>query len=362
VIPGSGINIAPNDTNILYSPYNWNVNANRALTAHPGAYFRAVIQGSPTAINANFDVAALLGEWPQLSYRVDDGPWTKVTIAATVALPLPPSTAAWTVHVVEVVVKGVSLAQDRWTSAAAAIQLAGLSTVPNTCTTRPVYRRPLDVIMYGDSVTQGVLAVKPSGGTPEIDAHDAMQSWGWRLTETLGAEVGVVAYGGQGWAVPSSGTPSFANSWDKLTAAITRDLTTPAPDWVVIVHGQNDISGDVAAVVTSTLNAILAAIPATTAVAVTRPVTGTQEANIQIGIAACSAPERVTWVDTTGWWAAVDSSDGSHPWGYAHVGGLAPRLAQALVAATPDPGPPDPDPPPPQDGVVWPITATVIVR
>lgn len=358
MIPGTTITIAPNDANIKYSPYNWNVNASRALTPHPGAYFRVMIQGSPTAIAALFDVSALQGDWPQLWYRVDDGPWTKVTIAPSVSLTMPASTSAWTVHVVEIVVKGVMLGQDRWAEGHAVVQWTGLSTVPDTCSTRPVYRRPLDIAMYGDSITQGVLTIKGMGGTPEVDAHDAMQCWGWLLGEHIGAEVGVIAYAGQGWSV---GVPSFPASWDKLTAAITRDLTTPAPDWVVIVHGQNDITGDVTATVTSTLNAILAAIPATTAIAVVRPITGTQAANIQAGIAACSAPNRVTWVDTTGWRVPADSSDGAHPWGYVHVGGLAPRLAQALAAATPSP-PPGPGPPPLQGVAVWPITATVSVR
>lgn len=327
--PGS---INTDDANLLFSPGNWDVNGTRALSINAGAYFKAVVTGDPSALTLKFDAASLLTPVPQIVYRVDDGPWTVEDVAATVDLAIP-ATNAWTSHTIEVVVKATTETRARWAGAATAVKFTGITVSPDTCTTIPVTARAVEVIVYGDSITEGVRTLN-SDATNDTDRNDATQGWAWRLAEALGAEVGVVGFGAQGVLHVGNGSvPAFADAWDFIYSGVARDVTTSPPDLIVINQGHNDGGTDIVSAFTATLNAMLAATPAATRIAVMRPFSGNEATNLQAGIAACSAPGRVSYINTTGWFDTSLSSDGVHPFGVANVGAIAPLTAAALRTA-----------------------------
>jgi hypothetical protein len=82
---------------------------------------------------------------------------------------------------------------------------------------------------------------------------------------------------------------------------------------------------------TGVLNAILAACSGSVIV-VLRPFNGSQAANLQAAIAACSNPAGCHYVDTTGIFNPAYGIDtmGLHPSGPNDLGLIAPQLASVL--------------------------------
>lgn len=320
--------IAANDANIAYSPYTWDVTSVRAKTINSGAYLSCLLTGTATSVVANFDVSGISSPAPQISYRVDAGPWTPATLAATVSIPIP-STNTGTKHLVEIQVKSTPEAANRWNPQSTAVIFTGLTVSPNTVTTGTVRKKRFNILCYGDSITEGVRTLG-SSQTLETDRNDSSVAWAYPLGAFLGAEVGVVGFGATGLNQGGSGgVPAFPTSYNLLWSGTSR-VFTPAPDLILINEGTND-GGDITTNATAVLNGLLAATPSSTKIAIVQQWNGTgHKAQWQAAITASTAASRVTYVDTTGWWSGSDASDGLHPYGYVNVADLAPRLAAAV--------------------------------
>jgi len=332
--PAAGLaptTIDPDDPGIVYSPYNWDVSNVRAMSTNPGAYFKTLIDGDPASIALTFDVSGASPD-TKLAIRVDQGGWQYEDLAALVPVDIPDN--PWTKHHLEVVLRATLVdGGQRWFAPTNCVKLTGIVvSAADGATATAVTPRGLNILAFGDSITEGV---KTLGADPFTDS---IQGYAWRLTETLGAEVGVVGYGRQGLAIDGQGNvPAFGITWPSLFNGVARDFDTSPPDLIVINQGTND-SGDITAPYTAVLNAMLAAIPETTQIAVMRPLGGYHAAQIQAARAACTDPSRVTYIDTTGWWDPTDSSDGLHPYGYTNVARTSPLLADALRPLLPGGG------------------------
>lgn len=317
--------VLPSDTNILYSPYNWDVTSARAKTINPGAYFKARLSGGFSGITLTFDTVGLTAPYPWIKYRVDGGAWGRAQVAATVTLPVASETS-WAAHCIEVVVQSTSEFVTRWSPQNAHVSLTGI-TGNGVTPTLPVTRAGLNVIVFGDSITEGYKSLL---NTTTPDGSDATVAYAHGVARHLGAEVGVVGFGGQGWTLSGvGGVPDLPTAYTSLWGSgPARNFTTVAPDLVVINIGENDNTANIVAAATSMLNDLLTRLPATTLVAVMRPFSGREAANLQTAIANV-ASKRVKYVDTTGWFSSADSSDTQHPYGY--VGdGIAAKLAVEL--------------------------------
>lgn len=325
----SAISIAPNDANILYSPYNWNLTSARARTINAGAYLRATLMGSASAIAAKFDISTDLAPLPQISYRVDHGPWTSVPIAGTVNLAIPAGNT-WPTHTVELVVKSTTETQNRWNSPQnTAVSFLGFAVTPVTVATRTTRPRKLYVLAYGDSITEGVRTLNMNAAN-DTDRNDSTVGWAYPLGQLLGAEVGVVGFGATGVTVGGSGNvPALTSSYGQQWSGQARSITNPqAPDIILINIGTNDPAGtDITTAMTGLLNNLLSKTPATTRIGVIYPWRGDHAAQLAAAVAACTSASRVKVIDTTGWWSSTDSSDGLHPYGYINTSDLAPRIA-----------------------------------
>jgi lysophospholipase L1-like esterase len=327
----SPVTINPNDTGILYSPYNWVVASGLAESINAGAYLKTIITGSPAAISLSFDMTNVSSPVPQIAYRVDHGPWTVAAVASSVSLTMP-SGNAWTKHLIEVVVKSTTETVNRWNSTRnASVKLTGIVTDSITATAVKPTVRALRVLVFGDSITEGVRTLN-STASNDTDRNDAQQGWAWQLAESLGAEVGVVGFGGTGISTSGSGNvPALSTSYALMWSGTSRSFST-SPDLVVLNIGTNDGSTNTTTAMTGLLDALLSAT--TARIVVLRPFGGTaQAAYLQAAVAACTDPKRVTYVDTAGWWSSTDSSDGTHPYGYANVETLAPLVASAARTA-----------------------------
>lgn len=316
----------PDNTGLIWSPYNWHVTTARAKAINPGAYLRFAVAGA-TSVALNVDMTANSTPYPILKYRVDSGSWVTVTLTGTTtSVPLTiPAGNSWTKHTFEVVVASTSEFVTRWDPQNAHVSITGISASGGTLV--PIQKDTLTGLMLGDSITEGYKNAK-NVTTP--DGSDATVVWSYLVRQHLGAEIGVVGFGGQSWnGFGQGGVPSLPTAYKSLWAGQARSFA-PAPDFVVVNMGAN---GSVtAAEVTTWLTEILALLP-TSKILVLRPFGGQNAAAIQQGVTA-AANTRATYVNTSGWWTEADAPDALHPWGYSSITDLAPRAAAAIKNVT----------------------------
>ncbi len=330
------ITVAPNDPALLYSPGNWQVLAGAATAWNPGAYVRTLFSG--VSCSLSFDVSNNGAPLSQIWWRIDNGPWTLTPVATTVVCGIPAGTAgSQTVpyHLLEVVFKSMDsdagVLLNRWnTPAATAIVFKGLTLASGGVVAAPV-RAPFNVLVFGDSITEGVRTVKQADGANTPDSNDAMMGWAYALGRLLGAEIGVIGFGGTGYTKSYANVPAFTSSYAALAAGVARSWT-PQPDLIVLNHGFNDgANAAISAQGIAVVNGLLAACPAAV-IALLNPFALPNQAWMQATATGCSAPERVRFIPTAGFQQASLGLDtvGVHPGGANSMAVIGPRVAAAL--------------------------------
>jgi lysophospholipase L1-like esterase len=331
----TGSSIAPNNAAIFYSPYGWNVTSTAAQTIDAGAYFKTLFSGS--SLTLNFNVTNNSTPLSEIYYRVDgyeaQTPWIEATVASTITVTLPTNTSQYPFHLIEVTVKSTSQTINRWNSPSnTVVVFSGLTLGAGQTVSAPVVLSH-NMLVLGDSITEGVRTVNQTA-TNDTDQNDAMQGWAFGLGGRLGAEIGVVGFGNLGLTVQGSGNvPVLPSSYNLLFAGQARTFS-PQPDLIVINIGTNDGSASGASVTSAliaVLNGLITANPGTP-IAVMEPFANIQTAALQAGVAGCSNPSVVTFVNTTGFvnpTFGIDST-GFHPTGANDLGKVAAQVANAV--------------------------------
>lgn len=328
--------ILPGNAGILYSPYNWLVSSSAAKTINAGAYFRTLVHATATCqIGLTIGPAA---PYSEVYARLDGGAWQEYIPTAggpqTWPLTMPkPSTAS--THLLEFLIKSTTETQDRWNAQTTAVQFTGLTLDAGGSVSLPAARK-YQVLIYGDSITEGVRVNGYTGIPNDTDRNDNTLDYSYKLGELLDAEVGVVGFGATGLTVSGSGNvPALPASYRLLWAGQPRTFS-PVPDLVIYNEGTNESGAPLSAMtaaLTTVINGIgYAGTPPTSAGLngtrhlILRPFGGYQAANLSAIAAQLNSPN-VVYGDTTGFWAAADASDNLHPYGYAHLGQIAPKVA-----------------------------------
>ncbi len=330
--PTPAVTNAPDDPGILYSPYNWNVTHGAAASWNPGAYFKTLFGGASCTLN--FDVSANAAPLPQIMYRVDNGGWTQAPVAATISCTIPPATtgnADVGYHLLEVIYKSrdTSGGSVIWSNPSPTVPVfVGLTLAAGGVLVAPG-RAPLNVAIFGDSITEGIRTLgEAASGTP--DDNDARLCWAYEMGRLLGAEVGIIGHGGSGYNEGGvGGIPAFPTSLALIGPGISR-VFAPQPDLILVNHGTND-GGDVTANATASVNALLAACPSARLVLL-NPFPRGDNAGLQAAAAGCAAPLRARWVSTAGFFNTALGSDSYnlHPSGPNGVLVIAPKVAAAV--------------------------------
>lgn len=323
--------ITPFSSGIRYTPYNWDLTQERAFSNCSGAGFSTMISGNPTAITLKFDTANMSTTVPsKIAYQIDGQGWTVVPVKSRVELLMPSQTALWATHELEVIISTTSEAVARWVSPyPSAVKFTGIDTVPENCVAARLPEKPMNGLVFGDSITEGINTIGRSGDA--TNRSDALHSWAYQLGSEIGAEIGVVGFGLLGISrAGNGGVPKFGDSWSLIASGIPRVLT-PEPNFIAINLGTNDKNSNIAQATfiseyVSALNAILKAT-SITKIFVMMPFGGHYGALVyQEIVSKASDAKRVFFVNTTGWWASGDAGDGVHPWGYT-----APKHAKLLA-------------------------------
>ena len=320
-IAAQAVTILPSNPAISYSPYTWAA----GKTINPGAYCSFAFTGA--SISLSFDVSAQAAPLPQLWVSIDGAPPQQFTLAATITPAMPTTTAGWPKHFIEVVVKSTSNFVNRWSTQAAAVVLTSVTLASGSMVSTPS-PLPRNIVVFGDSITEGYHAV----GTGDTDGSDAALGWAYALRRLLGAEVGIVGFGGTGLlSNGQGGVPPVGQSYTQLWSGAARSFS-PAPNLIVINEGENDktaVATTFQAAFQAFLTALLTSVP-NCPIAVLRPFSGAQAAAIQAAIQSVRSP-RLHYIDTSGLFDTTLSMDGQHPLGVANLSGIGPGVAGMLA-------------------------------
>jgi hypothetical protein len=332
-VANASVTIAPNNAAIYYSPYNWSVSSGSAISWNPGAYFRTLFSGTSCVLNFNTSTNGT--PLSQIWWRIDNGPWTSANVASTITCTIPPLLSGNTdtpYHVLEVGFKSMESAGalSRWASTAqTAIHFTGLTLAVGAAVHAPG-NAARNILIYGDSITEGIRTLgEAQTNTP--DDNDAFYGWVMALRELLGAEIGVVGFGGTGYTSSFADCPTFVSSYNLMSSGVAR-VFSPVPSLIINNQGTNDGNNDVTAAATTVLNGLLAACPGT-AIMILNPFPRGTNTFLQAAAVACSNPSLVTFTSTSGWLVSTYGVDslGLHPSGANGKAILAPLVAAAAI-------------------------------
>ena len=306
----------------------WDVRTDRAITVNSGSHLGATFTG--TAITARFDVSVnVTSDMPTLAWQIDQEDWKEADLAATVSLG---TGLASGTHTVTLMARSMDENQSRWTPPlTSSTTFLGFTVTGGAVqsSARPV--RP-KIEFLGDSITEGVNVWQSHNGqTRKGWKDDGRIAYASQTAQMLGAEWRQVGFGYLGiLKTGNGGVPKANDSFNWIYKDVPRDNWQA--DMVVINEGTND-SGAAAATFgagyAQYLTTIRIAYPNAKLLAM-RPFGGAQAASIKAEVDARNAAgdPRVFYVDTTGWLASSDFTDGLHPNDQGSG-----KAAQALVAA-----------------------------
>ncbi len=351
--PAKAAEIPISDPDIAYSPYNWYRSGSAfAQSPNPGAYLKMGFTG--TRIAVGIDVSSLTkaavppAHYPVVRYSVDGGPPTTVRLApSTISLSCANGLRAGNHTLLLQYVSGYVFL-DFW-SPVDVLRVTGFVLDDGAAAVAPfgpVATHPRNALFLGDSITNGDddVATFSGGITNEVDTMDATLGYPAVVAAALGAEYGVVAYGGASWdrSAADGQTPglmTFYSMLDRVHSRLVEGKFSPSPDDVFVNMGENvGPSGDD---VPKLLAALRAASRGDTNLFLIVPFSGRARASLTAGMAAyrAVAPSdsrsflidlgNVPYLTDAG--PTLLSVDGQHPLAALHAL-LGAQLVQARAA------------------------------
>ncbi|MEU1475338.1 GDSL-type esterase/lipase family protein [Streptomyces sp. NPDC005760] len=324
---GASSVVRPDDGRIAYEGH-WGRTAEAAVTVNSGSRLRFRFTGR--FVHALFDISSVTVP-AQIHVSVDGGPGqvhsvdrADLAITATGNGP----------HSVEISVKDVFSRVNRWIPPLeTGVALTGIrgQLLPQP----PAKKREL--VFYGDSITQGVMALCEENTS---DCADGTAAYPTLVADALHASLTQVGFGRQGVIrTGNGGVPDASDAYGWNYAGSRADSDHRA-DVIVVNQGTNDAasgSTEFRAAYRAYLTRLRAAAPHARILAL-RPFDGSHATDIALVVDEL-ADRRVEFVDTTGWLDATrgDFNGTVHPSAQGHrkvadrlIGLLSRRHPEAL--------------------------------
>ncbi|TDW83327.1 pectinesterase family protein [Kribbella sp. VKM Ac-2566] len=214
-------------------------------------------------------------------------------------------------HTAEIVVKDVDEYENRWNvPLQTGVVLEKIELAPDAKLIPLQTTAEHRMEFYGDSITQGVMALCAELGT---DCADGTKAYPHLVGQAFGADTNQVGFGKQGIIQQGHGnvgTASESFGWN-LAGFPAAPFD---PGAVVVNFGTNDAastSAEFTPAYLAYLRKIRAADPQALIVAL-RPFNGTHADDIKAAVAATN-DSRIVYVDTTGWLGPDDFNGSTHP-------------------------------------------------
>jgi lysophospholipase L1-like esterase len=342
----SSITIAADHPNLLWSPYVWkqtgNGGAGRAEAVMPGAYLKAVVQGTTTVglivdATANRDCPA--SSMPVIEYSIDEGGWQVVPLKPRNEVyrhSLADGLALRSPHRVEIYFRAADLTQSRWKSSTAHLSIAGLSADAGA-SLQTVTARSKKAIAFGDSITEGVGVDGLFKSWQSLEVNNARATWFPFVASALDCEYGQLGSGGHGMT-RTIHLPPLPQSWDRYDAATSRlkdGQLLPEPDYVFCAMGTNDYEKDITGDYVVWLTDMRKACPHTRFFCVVPPL-GVHQAEIKNAVEnrRQAGDPRVYMIETAPLRGAFRAGQGATQLGYdgVHPSEYGQAMLGALIA------------------------------
>ncbi|MEU9283542.1 SGNH/GDSL hydrolase family protein [Streptomyces sp. NPDC048275] len=321
VASGDSNVVRPDDRRLAYEGH-WGRTAEAAATVNSGSRLRFRFTGG--TLHALFDVSSITVP-AQIYVSVDGGPKRLYDVDRPdidIAL------SGRGTHTAEISVKDVFSRANRWTPPLeTGVVLTGLRLDEGA---RPLPERPLremQLAFYGDSITQGVMALCEVNTS---DCADGTVAYPTLVADKLHASLTQVGFGRQGVIqAGNGGVPAAGAAYDWNYADSRADSDRRA-DVIVVNQGTNDAAfgrEEFRAAYRAYLDQLRSAAPRARILAL-RPFNGTHGDDIAAVVGEL-ADRRVEFVDTTGW-VTPESGDFNgtvHPNAQGHR-----KVADRLIA------------------------------
>jgi len=253
-ITSAGI-ISINDQNWYFTEWNWykDPSGEFAQSANPGSYFKLTWTSSSFIYLMINSSASPNIPFTKLQWSIDQLPFQEVFLlngTSNDLIILADGLNSTQTHTIILYIKSSLQSQDRWLYGPAdRVRIQGMQ-VEDGATTLPSILRPKRLLVYWDSIGEGVNVLTTSKG--DLIDNDAISTWTMDLAIGLNAEISVVAFGRLGWTVVGNGNvPIFANSnsetaqsWNMFDVEHVRFFPSSGlnnqPDYIFCGHGTND--------------------------------------------------------------------------------------------------------------------------
>lgn len=246
------VNILATDANIIPTPYTVAILGGAMVVINNGGGYKVPFTGTSIQMVVNTTILAANAisapNYPIFEYTVDGVPWLSHTLTASDNAIAIASGLASGNHVLKAILKQVDTAVDRYNSTPPINSWITTGfIVDNGATTYPLTPKPNNLLVQGDSITEGI-------NSPSYGLTDSYQSYVTILAQDLNAEVGQCGFSGQGWQynagaaggnVPdfwTPGTPAAQtpfNYWLGITRLMAGKFN-PVPTYYVLNLGTND--------------------------------------------------------------------------------------------------------------------------
>ena len=316
--------VRPDDRRLAYEGH-WGRTAEAATTVNSGSRLRFRFTG--TGVHALFDVSSVTVP-AQIYVSVDGGPRQLYSVDRS-DLEIPAGDRG--LHSVEISVKDVFSRVNRWTPPlATGVVLTGLRLDGDGHLLRQHTYKERQLAFYGDSITQGVMALCEVNTS---DCADGTAAYPTLVADALHASLTQVGFGRQGVIQTGNGgvpAASDAYGWNHADSRADSDRRADA---IVVNEGANDAaygSAEFRAAYRAYLDKLRAAAPHARILAL-RPFDGTHAADIAAVVTEL-ADHRTEFVDTNGWLSVADGDfNGTvHPSAQGHRK-VADRLISLLA-------------------------------
>ncbi len=251
-----------NDANWYRPPLCYVVNGSTDATTNVFPSGSRLKVGPTANGTLNLDCSAMSTGRLKITYSVDGGPWQDVIItSATTTIAMLAAGSSGT-HTFEWKVSAQEGNVDRWNTPALALVETGFDVDSGATTTNWPPTQSKLLMSYGDSIGEGIGVL---ADPVDIDDNSVVNAYPLSVALALDAVLANRCIGGGGWITNNSGnTPKFwvtadAGMWDKYFSGEDL-LDTPAPDYVIVTYGRNDV-GDITTAVSSWLTDVRAFWP-----------------------------------------------------------------------------------------------------
>lgn len=323
---------APDDASLYYSPFAWQVTSQAASTVNSGSYIKFLCSG--TVLNFHFDVSNMASPPSQIYWTVDNGPKTRSPVLDVVSVAIP---NVFPYHTVELFIKSTTERAERWSATTGETRII-LTNIETDGVLASWIPSDVNILIYGDSITEGVLTNGGNDGPNDTDHNDATMVYSHVLGPLLGAEVGVIGFGFSGLTHNGSGAvPPLGISWNQLWDGVPRSFSNPKPDLIILNEGTNDgcdvttpgcVGTDIVADLTAVLKALVAECP-NVPIAVLELFNGGQQAHLQAAVKAANSNGNIYYVATDNFYD-LQFGGSLHPTGPNDVAKIAPQIASKL--------------------------------